>query len=52
MTLEETDQKLSEINFMGMTEQQIGLAFNLLEHEIQHHGQLDRGLWFGVQSEG
>ncbi len=42
LTLEETDKKLSEINFMGLTDTQIDLAFNLLEHEIQHHGQLIR----------
>lgn len=42
VTLEETDKKLNEINFMGLTDIQIDLAFNLLEHEIQHHGQLIR----------
>jgi hypothetical protein len=42
VTLEETDKKLNEINFMGLTDVQIDLAFNLLEHEIQHHGQLIR----------
>jgi len=41
-SLEETDKKLNEINFMGLTNAQIDLAFNLLEHEIQHHGQLIR----------
>lgn len=42
MTLEETNKKLNEINFMGLTDIQIDLAFSLLEHEIQHHGQLIR----------
>jgi hypothetical protein len=42
VALEETDKKLIEINFMGLTDTQIDLAFNLLEHEIQHHGQLIR----------
>jgi hypothetical protein len=41
-TLEETDKKLNEINFIGLTDAQIDLAFNLLEHEVQHHGQLIR----------
>ena len=41
-TLEETEKRLNEIDFMGMTGIQIDLAFNLLEHEIQHHGQLIR----------
>lgn len=40
--LQETDRKLHEINFMGLTDAQIDLAFSLLEHEIQHHGQLIR----------
>lgn len=42
LALEETDKKLNEINFMGLSEAQIDFAFNLLEHEIQHHGQLIR----------
>ncbi len=42
VTLEETGKKLNEINFMGLTDAQIDLAFNLLEHESQHHGQLIR----------
>jgi hypothetical protein len=40
--LQETDKKLNEIDFTGLTDAQIDLAFNLLEHEIQHHGQLIR----------
>jgi hypothetical protein len=40
--LEETEKKLNELNFMGLTDVQIDLAFDLLEHEIQHHGQLIR----------
>lgn len=42
LTLEETDRKLNEINFTELTDAQIDLAFSLLEHEIQHHGQLIR----------
>ena len=42
LALEETENKLNAINFMGLTDVQIDLAFNLLEHEIQHHGQLVR----------
>ena len=41
-SLEETDKKLNDINFKGLTDAQIDLAFSLLEHEIQHHGQLIR----------
>jgi hypothetical protein len=41
-SLEETEKKLSETNFMGLSDAQIDLAFDLLEHEIQHHGQLIR----------
>jgi len=40
--LTETENKLHEINFLGLTNVQIDLAFDLLEHEIQHHGQLIR----------
>ena len=41
-TLEATDKALNDINFMELTDVQIDLAFHLLEHEIQHHGQLIR----------
>jgi hypothetical protein len=41
-TLESTEKALNEINFMELTDAQIDLAFHLLEHEIQHHGQLIR----------
>lgn len=34
--------RLIEINFENLSEVQIKLAFDLLEHEIQHHGQLIR----------
>lgn len=40
--LDATHQKLNEINFSGLTDVQLELAFALLEHEIQHHGQLIR----------
>lgn len=42
VTLEETENKLHGIDFTGLSDVQIDLAFNLLEHEIQHHGQLIR----------
>jgi hypothetical protein len=42
LTLAETDKKLSEVDFTDLTGAQIDLAFDLLEHEIQHHGQLIR----------
>jgi hypothetical protein len=34
--------RLIEINFENLSEIQIKLAFDLLEHEVQHHGQLIR----------
>ena len=40
--LESTHERLNEINLMDLTDAQIDLAFDLLEHEIQHHGQLIR----------
>lgn len=40
--LEETDMKLNGINFNKLNDEQLDLGFNLLEHEIQHHGQLIR----------
>jgi hypothetical protein len=40
--LEATHQHISEIDFMDLTDVQIEFAFDLLEHEIQHHGQLIR----------
>lgn len=42
VALSATHQRLSELNFADLTEAQLDLAFNLLEHEIQHHGQLIR----------
>lgn len=38
-----TYQGLRGIDFAGLTDAQIDLAFGLLEHEVQHHGQL---IWF------
>ncbi len=40
--LEATRQQLGEIDFTNFTDAQIDLAFALLEHEVQHHGQLIR----------
>lgn len=40
--LEATERKLNAIDFTELTDVQIDLAFHLLEHEIQHHGQLIR----------
>jgi hypothetical protein len=40
--LEATHQCLGEIDFTDFTDTQIDLAFALLEHEVQHHGQLIR----------
>ncbi len=51
--LEATQERLGEIDFAGLSETQVDLAFELLEHEVQHHGQLIRfvyanGLTFPV----
>ncbi|MDI6773128.1 MAG: hypothetical protein QME77_11180 [bacterium] len=40
--LEATHKRLGEINFADLTDAQVDLAFGLLEHEVQHHGQLIR----------
>ena len=40
--LEATHKQMNEIDFADLTDGQIELAFNLLEHEVQHHGQLIR----------
>ena len=40
--LEATHKRLGEITFADLTDAQIELAFGLLEHEVQHHGQLIR----------
>lgn len=40
--LEATLERLGEIDFAGLSETQLDLAFELLEHEVQHHGQLIR----------
>lgn len=40
--LEMTYNQLNDMEFTGLAEDQLDLAFALLEHEIQHHGQLIR----------
>jgi hypothetical protein len=40
--LEKTHQRMNEIDFSNLSGTQVDLAFDLLEHEIQHHGQLVR----------
>jgi hypothetical protein len=40
--LEATYQRLGEIDFADLSETQVDLALELLEHEVQHHGQLIR----------
>lgn len=37
-----TAQRLARIDFAALSDEQIRLAFELLEHEVQHHGQLIR----------
>jgi hypothetical protein len=43
--LETTHKKMSEIDFTALTDAQVELAFSLLEHEVQHHGQLIRFIY-------
>jgi hypothetical protein len=43
--LETTHKHINEIDFANLTDVQIELAFDLLEHEIQHHGQLIRFIY-------
>ena len=40
--LEATHKRLHEIDFANLSDAQLELAFALLEHEVQHHGQLIR----------
>lgn len=40
--LEATHKRLGEISFADLDDIQLDLAFDLLEHEVQHHGQLIR----------
>jgi hypothetical protein len=40
--LRSSAERLSGIEFNGLSERQLELGFDLLEHEIQHHGQLIR----------
>lgn len=40
--LKTTFQQLSAIDFIDLSDVQVELAFALLEHEVQHHGQLIR----------
>lgn len=40
--LEATHIRLDKIDFASLSDAQVDLAFDLLEHELQHHGQLIR----------
>jgi len=42
LALEGTLRQLESIDFSVFSEKQLTLAFDLLEHEVQHHGQLIR----------
>lgn len=42
VALERTHKRMNEFDFTELTNVQIEFAFDLLEHEIQHHGQLIR----------
>ncbi|MCU0494584.1 MAG: hypothetical protein MUD01_23610 [Chloroflexaceae bacterium] len=43
--LESTQQRLAALDFAALNEAGLGLAFDLLEHEVQHHGQLIRYIY-------
>jgi hypothetical protein len=45
IALESTRKQLDEMDFTGLTDDQLDLGFDLLEHEIQHHGQLIRFIY-------
>src|SRR5262245_26252212 len=40
--LEESQRSLLELDFVGLTDAQLEPPFDLLERELQHHGQLIR----------
>jgi len=40
--LEATHKQMNEVDFTDLTDIQTDLVFDLLEHEVQHHGQLIR----------
>ncbi|MCE9634312.1 MAG: hypothetical protein K8T90_01290 [Planctomycetes bacterium] len=40
--LESTHARLESLDFAKLNDAQLDLAFDLLEHELQHHGQLIR----------
>jgi hypothetical protein len=48
--LEAAHQRMNEIDFADLTDVQAELAFDLLEHEIQHHGQLIRFVYGNGQT--
>jgi hypothetical protein len=43
--LESTYKRLDGIDFTTLTDAQVHLAFDLLEHEVQHHGQVIRFIY-------
>lgn len=43
--LDATRRRLDELDLSAFTDQQVDLAFALLEHEVQHHGQLIRYIY-------
>lgn len=48
--LDATLERLGAIDFTGLSEPQLDLAFELLEHEVQHHGQLIRFVYANALS--
>ncbi|MFN0096593.1 MAG: hypothetical protein ACKVVT_17690 [Dehalococcoidia bacterium] len=43
--LSATRSRLAQVDFEVLTAAQVDLAFDLLEHEVQHHGQLIRFIY-------
>ncbi len=42
LALTDTHTRLAALDFAALSDAQLELAFTLLEHELQHHGQLIR----------
>lgn len=40
--LDATSRRIASMDFGSLSDEQLALAFDLLEHEVQHHGQLIR----------
>lgn len=45
VALEASQARLASLSFADLGDERLALAFDLLEHEIQHHGQLIRFIY-------